>query len=110
MSKSNQSQSARGPWTPDAGLAAHREPERYVGSRADASEDAQAIAAAMRVFEEGLRQLTAFGPAAVPERSMAGQMSRATETLVSQVGLIQAAAERSRDATAPGECAKASTT
>lgn len=156
MSKSNQSQSARGPWTPAAGLAAQREPERYVGSRADASEDAQAIAAAMRVFEEGLRQLTAFGPAAVPERStredltgllasiaeqtslmalrasmkasradaagrgfavaaaevrsLAGQMSRATETLVSQVGLIQAAAERSRDATAAGECAKASTT
>ena len=41
-----------------------------------------------------------YTAAAADVRSLAGQMSRATETLVSQVGLIQAAAERAQEAAA----------
>ncbi|GJE47103.1 hypothetical protein GOFOIKOB_0123 [Methylobacterium tardum] len=111
----------------------------------EAVAQAEAVAAAMRVFEDGLIRLRAVEAAAAPAHDMsagedvtgllaaiagqtglmalrasiaaardgeagrgfaaaaaevkdlAGQMARATDTLVSQVGRIQAAAQRSHD-------------
>lgn len=111
----------------------------------EAGTQAEAVAAAMRVFEDGLIRLRAveaaaaaahdlsaaedvtgllaaiagqtglmalrasiaaardgeagrgFAAAAAEVKDLAGQMARATDTLVSQVGRIQAAAQRSHD-------------
>ncbi|WP_331311883.1 hypothetical protein [Methylobacterium oryzae] len=41
-----------------------------------------------------------FAAAAAEVRDLAGQMARATDTIVAQVGQIQAAAERAQDAAA----------
>lgn len=50
-----------------------------------------------------------FAAAAAEVKDLAGQMARATDTLVSQVGLIQAATERARDAAAADRRARAET-
>ena len=146
MSNLNLSRSAFESGMPSAGVVAtDRGWGGTVTAHTDACDEAGAVAAAMRVFEEGLSRLIRSGsadpePGAVEDvagllaaiasqtsqmalrasiqatrsgaaghgytaaaadvRNLAGQMSRATETLVSQVGLIQAAAERARDAAA----------
>ena len=164
MSKLNVSMrpcGAIGPSGPAVGAAAtENRPEGCLSDAVPAlpesGEEAGAIAAAMRVFEEGLTRLRhhttgaaapdpgaaggedvtgllaaiagqtslmalrasiqaarsggtgrGFAAAAAEVRDLAGQMARATDTLVSQVGLVQAATERARDAAAAARRAQA---
>ena len=146
MSNLNLSLSAFESGAPAAGfVATDRGWGGSVAVRTDVCDEAAAVDAAMRVFEEGLTRLMRRGTAdpapdsaedvagmlaaiasktsrmalrasieaarsgaagrgytaaAADVRHLAGQMSRATETLVSQIGLVQAAAERAQDAAA----------